>query len=497
MSKKQTKNQWSSRFGFIFAALGMAVGTGNIWRFPRIAGQNYGGTFIIAYIVCNFLWVFPLLLMEMGIGKSTRLGTVGAFGDFNKKNKSHWGTFIGWVCAAITFYYAVVFGQALRYFTFAINGNLKAGMDADALWNGFVSDPKQTITFMIIACLLMGYVMYKGVNDGLEKLGKFAVPILFVSLLVVGIWSVTQENSSVGLNYLFVPDFDHIFDAEVWLAALTQAAWSAGAGWGMMLTYANYFKKDEDIVVNSAMITFGDMTGAILGSFAVLPAVFALSTSESAAIAALESGNIGLTFKTLASLFPTMPGGQFIAILFFLSLCLASLTSIVPQAEVVVKNLEDFGISRKKAAVGFAAATIIFALPSAIWEDFLANQDWVYGIGLLVCGIFYVMSVFDFGLDKFRKEVINVDSDIRLGKIFNVLMYIFPVLMLTVIGYNFYDTYTADPANAFNILSSSSIGTVGVQLLLAFIIARIIGKNLYRRISSKQFMKNGKFIGED
>ena len=182
LSKQNTnqKEQWGSRLGFIFAALGMAVGTGNIWRFPRIAGSNYGGTFIIAYIICNLIWVLPLIMTEMGIGKATRLGTVGAFRDFYGKKKTWMGTFVVWVCAAITFYYAVVYGQAIRYFVFAVAGDLKPGMDSVALWEGFLANPVETVSFLLIAVLTMAFFLYRGVKGGLELVGKLAIPALFI-----------------------------------------------------------------------------------------------------------------------------------------------------------------------------------------------------------------------------------------------------------------------------------------------------------------------------
>lgn len=494
-NKKSNSTEWSNRFGFIFAALGMAVGTGNIWRFPRVVGQNYGGTFVIAYIICNFLWALPLIIAEMGIGKSTRKGTIGAFRDFVGEKYSWMGTFITWVCAAITFYYAVIFAQALRYFVYALQGKLTPGMDAQGLWDSFVGNPIETVSFTIIAALLTGFVIYKGVKGGLEKLGKVAVPILFISLLGVGLWSFTQPRAIEGMRYLFVPDFNHIFDLNVWLSALAQSAWSAGAGWGLVLTYANYFKKDEDIVGNASIITFGDMTGAILGAFAVLPAVFALANTNSEALASLEAGNIGLTFITLASYFPTLPGGQIIAILFFGALSLSALTSIVPQAEVVTRNLENLGFQRKNAAIVFTIATIIFATPSALYEEFLANQDWVYSIGLLFCGLFFAIAVYKYGVENFRKDIVNPDSDFKINKYFNFTIKLFPVLLTIILGYNVIDVYMSNPDGFFDIFSPLSFGTVIVQLGLVLLISIVLNRTFSENIEGKRYMTEGEFIG--
>lgn len=490
----QPREQWGSRLGFIFAALGMAVGTGNIWRFPRIAGSNYGGTFIIAYIVCNLIWVLPLLMTEMGIGKSTRLGTVGAFRDFYGRKKSWMGTFVVWVCAAITFYYAVVYAQALRYFVFALQGELKPGMDSTALWEGFLGNKVETITFLLIAVLSMGFFLYRGVKGGLELIGKVAIPALFISLIITSIWACVQPGAVKGLEFLFIPDWSHFFDLKVWLNALTQAAWSAGAGWGMMVTYSNYFKKDEDIVVNSCMITFGDQCGAMLGALAVLPAVFALSATEADAVASLGAGNVGLTFIYLAKLFPTMPGGRIIAAVFFLALSLAALTSIIPQTEVIVRNFVNGGMGRKKATVIICVATFVLGIPSALSIGFLNNQDWVYGIGLLICGLFFAMAVYKFGVDKFRTEVINPCSDMKAGRWYNAAIKAFPVLLVVVVGWWLWQSVTWHPEDWWNPLLTDSLGTVVLQLVAAAIIFIALNDKFAGKINAERNMNEGRFL---
>ena len=157
--------------------------------------------------------------------------------------KSWLGGWIVWVYVAITAYYAVVFGQAMRYFVFGLQGTFKAGIDSQALWDTFNADPRQTILFLVLVIFLMWVVLYRGIKGGLELVGKIAMPLLFVCLLITSIWANTQRGAAVGLRFLFVPEWKYLLDSKVWLNALTQAAWSAGAGWGMMLTYANYFKK--------------------------------------------------------------------------------------------------------------------------------------------------------------------------------------------------------------------------------------------------------------
>lgn len=486
--------QWGSRLGFILAAMGMAVGTGNIWRFPRIVGSNQGGTFLIAYTICNLLWVVPLLMTEMGMGKSTRLGAIGAFRDFAGKKRTWFGGWITLVCTAITGYYAVVFAYAIRYFVYALQGALKPGFDEQALWNGFIGNPKQTIFFQCIAIFLTGIVIYRGVKKGLEAVGKIAIPLLFISLIVAAGWSLMQPGATVGLKFLFVPNFKAFASSKVWLNALTQSAWSAGAGWAMMLTYSNYFKKNEDVVVNSFMITFGDAMGATVAAMAVLPAVFALSATQADAMQALEGGNVGLTFIYLAKLFSDIPGGQIIAIFFFFALSLAALTSIIPQTEVIVRNLVNAGYDRKKATIMVMSGIFVLGLPSAYSADILNNQDFVWGIGLLVCGLFFAMAVYKFGVNRFRVEILNPGSDMKIGKYYNFCITLFPVLFSLVVGWWLWQAITWHPTDWWNPFLVDSFGTVVAQIFITLVVFYFMNDKLSKWITAPSYMEDGKFL---
>ncbi len=466
---KSERTEWGSRLGFIMAAVGMAIGTGNIWRFPRIVGNNGGGTFVLAYIIANLVWTIPLIMTEMAIGKKTRLGTIGSFKKFVGEKNTWQGGWICFVCAAITFYYVIVLGWSLRYLTFALQGTFTTKVDTELVWNTFTSNPVEGVLFQVIALILVGYVLIKGVNKGLEKAGKIMIPVLFISLLSAAIWALTKEGAILGLKYLFVPNFKDLLKPGIWLNAFTQAAWSSGAGWGMMLTYANYMKENEDIAVNTFMISFGDALGAMISAMAVLPTVFALSASEGAALDALASGNTGLTFIYLTKLFAQTKGGLIISSLFFLALSLAALTSLLPQMEVLIKNIMDFGIARKRAVILMLGICFICGLPSVISMDFFDNQDWVWGIGLLICGIFYTLSVYKYGIDKFRTELINPTSDIKVGKWYNYVLKIYPIIVTTIIAWWMIQAAKWSE-NWLSPFSTNNPGTVIIQCLGTMII---------------------------
>ncbi|EYE88148.1 sodium:calcium symporter [Fervidicella metallireducens AeB] len=480
------REQWGSRLGFILAAIGMAVGTGNIWRFPRVAGTNGGGTFLVAYLIANLVWAVPIIMTEIAIGKQTHLGTIGSFRDFAGKKKAWQGGWIGWVCAAITFYYVVVFAWAIRYFVFAVDGSIRADADTQVLWDRFIGSPSQTILFQIIALIIAGFIIYKGVKGGLEVAGKIMIPVLFICLIIAAVWSCTKPGASVGLEFLFVPKWSELFNSKLWLNAFTQAAWSTGAGWGMMVTYANYMKKNEDIATNSFMIVFGDMLGAIAGGLAVLPTVFALSASQEAAVGALKAGNTGLTFIYLTKLFTTIPAGRIIAMLFFLALALAALTSLLPMMEVIVKNFIDAGYNRKRATITVLIITFIFGLPSAYSINFLNNQDWVWGIGLLFCGLFFAFTVYKFGTNKFLAELINKTSDIKAPAwYYNTCIRIYPIILVVLVGWWIAQAIGWSGENWWNPIAVDNVGTLAVQIVVSIIVFYLANNWLSKWIKEK------------
>ncbi len=477
----QEKEQWSSRFGFIMAAVGMAVGTGNIWRFPRVAGTNGGGSFLIAYLIANITWVAPLIITEIAVGKQTRLGTVGTFKHFAGEKRTWQGLWIGFVCAAITFYYVIVLAWALRYLVYALSGTFTHTQDTEALWNSFIHNPVQSILFQILALLPVGFILYRGVNKGLERAGKYMIPLLFCCLLYSAFWALSKKGAVQGLRYLFVPSLDGLKNPSTWLNAYTQAAWSSGAGWGMMLTYANYMKKNEDITLNGLLITGSDIIGAIVSALVVLPAVFAFSASEGAALDVLKQGNVGLTFVYLTKLFGSIQGGVLISSLFFIALSLSALTSLLPQVEVIVKNFIDFGFSRKKAVVIIMTACFIFGIPSALSIDFFNNQDWVWGIGLLVCGLFYALTVYRFDIAKFRQELINPTSDFRIGRWYDWCISVYPFFLAVIIVWWFIQSVQWSK-NWLTPFAVDNPGTVVVQCVLSGLVCVLLNKRINRKL---------------
>ena len=477
------KDEFVSRWGFLAAAIGMAVGTGNIWRFPRMTAQYGGGAFILAYTMALFLWSVPLLMSEMAIGRKTRLGTIGGFRDFLGKKYTWMGAWMVMVCMLITFYYTVVTGWCIKYTVLAFQGAFKEGVDTSALWNNFLHSPFENLVFQFLAVGFTGLIIYKGIQGGIEKVSKWMVPALFVFLMVAALRAVTLAGAGEGLSYMFVPVWSKLGKPETWLQAFTQSAWSTGAVWGLLLTYAVYTKKKEDISQNCLMVGFGDQTAALLAGLAIIPTIFALSPSLESANAAMAGGNVGLTFISLAKLFPKMPGGFIVAPIFFLAMVFAAVTSLIAQMEVGVRTLMDTGWNRKKGTLFIAGACFLLGAPSAIFPSFLDNQDWVWGVALLISGFFVIISVWKFGADRIRTELINPSADIKMGQWWSfIIKFISPVVFLGLTGWWFYKGIIDNPKTWWNPFSTFSSLTIIFQWAILLAILIIANRALSRRI---------------
>ncbi|SHJ68904.1 sodium-dependent transporter [Paramaledivibacter caminithermalis] len=478
----QNKEQWGSRWGFIAASIGMAIGTGNIWRFPRVAAKNGGGPFIIAWTVALLVWSIPLLMGEMVIGKKTRLGTIGSFRDFLGKKFTWMGSWIAAVCLLIMFYYSVVMGWCMKYFTLSVSGAFKPGIgvkETELIWNTFTTTPSQTILFHFIAMSIAGFIIYKGVTNGIEKASKIMIPTLFVLLLIALVRSVTLPGAAKGLEYLFSPKLSMLLNPKIWLEAFTQSAWSTGAGWGFIVTYAVYTKENEDIGGNCMIMGLGNNVGALVAGMTVLPAIFALSPTVEFANEALSAGNQGITFIYLAQLFSRMPAGGFIAALFFLTMSIAALSSLLPMIEVGVRNVMDMGLERNKATIVITVSGFLLGIPSAYSLHFLDNQDFVWGVGLLVSGLFFAIALTKYGLEELRTKDINIpETDFIVGKWWNTCIRLFPIFFVIILGWWVQQAISWYPNSWWNPFETFSAGSIAFQFTILIIIT-LVTKNYF------------------
>lgn len=341
-----SRDSFGSRFGALVAMAGSAVGLGNLWRFPYLVGENGGAAFIIIYILLSFLICLPIFISEFVIGRRSQKNAYAAFRDLSGGSAWRWvGLFTIIVPLVVLSYYSVIGGWSVEYLlksvTFAFESASQSAMST--MFSDFVSSTWGPLLVHTGFLLVTTLIVVVGIKDGIEKFSKVMMPLLFFIVLAIAIYSMTLPGARAGLDYLFNPDFSKI-TGKACAAALGQAFFSLSLGFGTIMTYASYVDKKENILFQSTATAVSDLMFALIAGMAIMPAVFAFGLNP-------QSGP-GLVFETLPFVFGQMPAGGFVAILFFLALLVAALTSSISMLEVAVAYLvEEKGFSRVWACV--------------------------------------------------------------------------------------------------------------------------------------------------
>ena len=348
-----SRGQWGSKFGFIMAATGSAVGLGNIWRFPYLTGENGGAAFVFVYVICVVFVGAPMLINEITIGRLTGKNPVGALRSMGAN--TIWTSLVGVLPLIVTFvvlsYYSVIAGWTVGY----IYNSL---FYVQITFAEFIATPEYVISLGAFVILATAWIVLGGVSGGIEKATKILMPALFVILVIVIIRSVTLPGAEKGIEYYLVPDFSKI-NGKVILDALTQVFFSLGIGWGMMITYGSYLPKNQNIISASLWVGAMDTSVALLAGLMVFPAVFAFNGSV--------SQGPTLVFTVLADIFKVMPLGNIAGAMFFLLLFFAAITSTISMLEAPSAYfIDNKKWNRKRAAWTVAIAAFIFGIPSAL-----------------------------------------------------------------------------------------------------------------------------------
>ena len=458
---------FSSRWGMMLAMLGMAVGTGNIWRFPRVAASNGGGAFLVAWVVFLLLWSVPLILVEFAMGKNTRRGPIGAFVKVAGPRFAWMGAWVAFTATAIMCYYSVVMGWTVRYLWGSLTRAVPMDSPeaADAFWSAYVGSGAAVATHAV-AITLGALVVARGVM-GIERAARVLIPSLLVLVVVLAIRAVTLPGASAGLEFLFSPDWSDLLTARVWLEALTQNAWDTGAGWGLIVAYSVYLRRREDTTLNAFLLGFGNNSVSLLAGIMVLCTVFAIMPDSAGQI--VGAGNEGLTFVWVPQLFGQMPAGRFFMVLFFLALVFAAWSSLIAMIELASRVLRDAGVERTRAIMAVGALGFLVGLPSALSTEMFRNQDWVWGVGLMLSGFFFAFSVLRFGVDRFRTAMVNTEGcDLVIGRWWNVAIRLVAVQAVVLMGWWLWQAVDpSDLAATFTPFSTFNVGSVLVQWIVA------------------------------
>lgn len=370
MESGKPRALWGSRIGFVLAAAGSAVGLGNIWKFPYIAGENGGGAFVLVYLLCIVVVGIPIMMAEFMIGRHTRKDAVGAFMQLEGR-RSPWLA-AGWVSLAAAFiilsYYSVVAGWMLDYVVRAVLGSF-IGQPAEAIegmFDSLIADgPRQILWHFFFVCLSLGIVI-GGVQKGIERWSKILMPILLMLLMLLFMNGMLSKGAWEGLTFMFSPDFSKLTGGAI-LEALGHAFFTLSLGMAAMITYGSYLDKKEDLLAASLRIASLDTVIALMAGLAIFPIVFSVGMEPAA--------GPGLIFKTIPVVFSKIPGGFVLAILFFLLLSFAALTSAISLLEAQVAFLiDERGWGRKRATGFLAGLAFVVGLPTAL--SYNALSDW-------------------------------------------------------------------------------------------------------------------------
>ncbi len=444
MSKVANKGiRFSSKWAMILTCMGMAVGTGNIWRFPREVAKNGGGSFLIPWIIFLVLWSIPLLMVELSTGQQTRKGPFGAFARLAGRNFSWMGGFISICAMLIMCYYAVVTGWTFRYVILAVGGEFGGIGDQQAIT--LFDDFRGTLVsvgFHFLAIAVATLIVFKGARS-IEGLNKILIPTLIIILIIgagksLHLMGTTDNGEGVqtGLDYLFSVEWARLKDPNHWIAGLTQSAWSTGAGWGLMLAYSVYAREGEDPITTPMATGLGNNSIELIVALMIFPALFAIMGLGAVDYVSGASWKGGIAFHIVPVLFSKMTGGYWLNLLFFLGLASAALTSLVAMVELSARFFMDFKLSRKTAMIITVLLCVVLGTPSAISDTVFDNQDFVWGVGLILSGMFLAFLVLKVGVNRYTESFLNKNATLfRVGPSFALAMILILVEGLTLLGW--------------------------------------------------------------
>lgn len=441
---EQPREQWATRAGFLLAAIGSAVGLGNIWRFPAIAYENGGGAFLLPYLIALLSAGIPLLIMEYAIGRKYRLSPPAAL-----RKMARPAEVIGWWQVVISFviatYYAVIIAWAVRYVGFSVGRQW--GDDPEAfLFGDFLRAP-ETPGFLdayvpgvfwplIFVWVVVLVVLAFGIRRGVERANKIFIPLLFVLFASLVIRALTLDGAATGLDALFSPNWSELANGSVWVAAYGQIFFSLSIGFGIMVTYASYLGRRADLTGSAMVAGFANSSFEILAGIGVFATLGYLAIASGVGVDEVAGAGIGLAFVAFPAVISEMPFGALFGVLFFSSLVIAGLSSLISIVQVVVSAVQDrTGMRRKPAVLGIGGlvalvSLLLFPTESGIYlldaSDHFINQ---YGIALAaLVGLIVIVWV----LRQLPSLQQNADatSAIRLGHWWRICLGVITPLVL-------------------------------------------------------------------
>ena len=443
-SEKQKRSKFSSRLGFVLSAAGSAVGLGNIWRFPYLAAKYGGGIFLLVYLLLMLTFGYTMIIAESAIGRMTRKSPVGAYAHFGKDWMFKAG---GWINAIIPIlivpYYSVIGGWGCKYLFGYIQGETEAMATAE-YFTAFIGNGVKTEFWFLIFTLLVLWVIFMGVENGIEKVSTFMMPILVILAILLSIYAITRKGAFAGVKYFLVPNIKN-FSWMTVVSAMGQMFYSLSIAMGILITFGSYMKSDLSIEESTSHVEIVDTAIAVLSGLMIIPAVFAFSNGDPSVLKAGPS----LMFITMPKIFASMGFGRVVGILFFALVFFAALTSAIALAESAVSTFQDeLKWSRRRStvvlllimvALGTLSAlsygplsfvTILKNMPFLDFFDFLTNSVMMPIAAMATC----LLVVRVIGVEGIATEVMRKDAPFKRKAVFNFMIkYLCPFFVAIIL----------------------------------------------------------------
>ena len=444
------RESFKSRLGFILVSAGCAIGIGNVWRFPYVAGQNGGGIFVLFYLIFLVAMGLPVLTMELAVGRASRKSAVLGYKALEKP-KSRWHIH-GWVamfgCYMLMMYYTTVSGWMVAYFFKFLKGDFRSGITADdtaAAFSGLLADPGQMAFWMVVTVVLGFLVCSRGLQNGLEKISKFMMSALLILIVVLAVHSFTLPCAGKGIEFYLIPNLDTVSDVgikNVITAAMNQAFFTLSLGVAAMEIFGSYMGKEHTLAGEGAKICALDTFVAIMSGLIIFPACFSYGVEVGA--------GPSLIFITLPNVFVNMTGGRVWGCLFFIFMTFASFSTVIAVFENIMSFAIDmFGWSRNKAALVNGVIILIASLPCVfgynIWSDLnliggrdvLDSEDFIVSNLLLPIGslvyLLFCVTKWGWGFEKYLDEA-NTGKGLHISKKLKpYFQFILPLLILFIL----------------------------------------------------------------
>ncbi len=435
------RSNFSNKLGFVLAAAGSAVGLGNIWRFPYLAAQYGGGTFLLIYLILAVTFGFTLMIAEIALGRKTGLSAIGAFKSLDKRFN-----FLGILAVIVPViifpYYSVIGGWVVKYFTVFVSGGAQAAA-GDTYFSDFIGGTFQPIGWFLVFLAFTAIVVLCGVEKGIEKVSKIMMPILVVLTIIISVYGLTLDGAKEGLIYYIKPHMADV-SAKTILAAMGQLFYSMSLAMGIMITYGSYMKKTDNLESSVRQIELFDTGIAFLAGLMIIPAVFAFSGGDRSAL----NAGPGLMFMTLPKVFASMKFGGVIGTIFFVLVFFAALTSAISLMETIVSVFMDrFGWKRRFTGIFVAILALIMGIPSSLgfgplgfisWNgmsildimDFTSNSVLMPIVALFTC----IFVGFIIKPKSIADEVKESDGSFRAEGMFNIMIkWVAPLFLIIIL----------------------------------------------------------------